>query len=74
MEELSEKELFEKVPVPRAVARLIVPTNVVFMVINILAYGYGDAAVSAYGIVKRLDQIPLGMSLGLSQGVMPLIA
>lgn len=48
--------------------------NVVFMIINILAYGYGDAAVSAYGIVKRLDQIPLGMSLGLSQGVMPLIA
>lgn len=48
--------------------------NVVFMIINILAYGYGDAAVSAYGIVKRLDQIPLGISLGLSQGVMPLIA
>lgn len=37
MAELSEKELFEKVPVPRAVARLIVPTNVVFMAINILA-------------------------------------
>ena len=48
--------------------------NVVFMIINILAYGYDDAAVSAYGIVKRLDQIPLGISLGLSQGVMPLIA
>lgn len=48
--------------------------NVVFMIINILSYGYGNEAVSAYGIVKRLDQIPLGMSLGLSQGVMPLIA
>lgn len=48
--------------------------NVSFMVINILAYGYGTQAVSAYGIVKRLDQIPLGISLGLSQGVMPLIA
>lgn len=48
--------------------------NVVFMIINILAYGYGTQAVSAYGIVKRLDRIPLGISLGLSQGVMPLIA
>ncbi len=48
--------------------------NVSFMVINILSYGYGTQAVSAYGIVKRLDQIPLGISLGLSQGVMPLIA
>ena len=48
--------------------------NVVFMIINILSYGYGTQAVSAYGIVKRLDQIPLGISLGLSQGVMPLIA
>ena len=44
------------------------------MIINILAYGYGTQAVSAYGIVKRMDQIPLGISLGLSQGVMPLIA
>ena len=26
MAELSEKELFERVPVPRAVARLVVPT------------------------------------------------
>ena len=48
--------------------------NVSNMVIVALASDYGDTAVAAYGIVKRLDQFPLGISLGLSQGVMPLIA
>ncbi len=38
-----------------------------------LASGYGDILVAAYGIVKRIDQLPLNVSMGLCQGVMPLV-
>ena len=38
-----------------------------------LASGYGDVPVAAYGIVKRIDQLPLNVSMGLCQGFMPLV-
>ena len=38
-----------------------------------LASGYGDIPVAAYGIVKRIDQLPLNVSMGLCQGFMPLV-
>lgn len=38
-----------------------------------LASGYGDIPVAAYGVVKRIDQLPLSVSLGLGQGLMPLV-
>lgn len=38
-----------------------------------LAAGYGDIPVAAYGIVKRIDQFPLNISMGLCQGFMPLV-
>lgn len=38
-----------------------------------LASGYGDIAVAAYGIVKKIDMFPLGISMGLCQGFMPLV-
>lgn len=38
-----------------------------------LASGYGDIPVAAYGIVKRLDQFPLNVCMGLCQGFMPLV-
>ena len=38
-----------------------------------LASGYGDIPVAAYGIVKRIDQFPLNVSMGLCQGFMPLV-
>lgn len=41
------------------------------MVIVKLSSGYGDIPVAAYGIVKRIDQFPLNVSMGLCQGFMP---
>lgn len=38
-----------------------------------LASGYGDIPVAAYGIVKRIDQFPLNVSMGLCQGFMPFV-
>ena len=38
-----------------------------------LASSYGDVPVAAYGIVKRIDQLPLNVSMGLCQGFMPLV-
>ena len=43
------------------------------MVMVRLASGYGDIPVAAYGIVKRIDQLPLNVSMGLCQGFMPLV-
>lgn len=43
------------------------------MTIVKLAAGYGDVSVAAYGIVKKIDMFPLGISMGLCQGVMPLV-
>lgn len=38
-----------------------------------LASAYGDVPIAAYGIVKRIDQLPLNVSMGLCQGFMPLV-
>ena len=43
------------------------------MVMVHLSSGYGDIPVAAYGIVKRIDQFPLNVSMGLCQGFMPLV-
>lgn len=47
--------------------------NISNMVIVSLSSGYGDIPVAAYGIVKRIDQFPLNVSMGLCQGFMPLV-
>ncbi len=43
-------------------------------VINNLARAYGDVAVAAIGIVKKIDTIPINVCMGMSQGILPLIA
>ena len=43
------------------------------MVMVHLASSYGDIPVAAYGVVKRIDQFPLNVSMGLCQGIMPLV-
>ena len=43
------------------------------MVMVRLASSYGDIPLAAYGIVKRIDQFPLNISMGLCQGFMPLV-
>lgn len=44
------------------------------MTINHLASGYGDIPVAAFGIVKKIDMLPMNVGMGLCQGMMPLIA
>lgn len=41
--------------------------------LNKLASGYGEAAIAAVGIVKKIDMIPMNVTVGISQGVLPLI-
>lgn len=48
--------------------------NVVSMTIfNNLAAGFGTYAVASIGIVNKLNQLPIQIIFGFSQGVMPLI-
>ncbi len=48
-------------------------SNASNMVMVRLASGYGDIPVAACGIIKRIDQFPLNVSMGLCQGFMPLV-
>ena len=43
-------------------------------IINNLTSVYGDYELAAMGIVKKIDMIPLYVTLGISQGILPLIA
>ncbi len=43
-------------------------------VLNRLSGAYGSEAVAAFGIVKKLDQIPANITIGISQGIVPLTA
>lgn len=47
--------------------------NAANMVMVHLAASYGDVPVAAYGVVKRIDQFPLNVCMGLCQGFMPLV-
>jgi len=48
--------------------------NVISMTIfNNLAAGFGTMAVASIGIVNKLNQLPIQIIFGFSQGVMPLI-
>ena len=42
-------------------------------VLNNLAGGFGDAALAAVGIVKKIDMLPMCVSLGFAQGSLPLM-
>ncbi len=45
--------------------------NIVF---NHLLAGFGDVTVAAAGVAKKIDVVPLNVCLGLSHGVIPLLA
>ena len=57
---------------PAAIATMLVCLSNI--VINKLSSGYGDIAVASFGIVKKIDMIPMSVSMGLSQGMLPLMA
>ena len=41
--------------------------------LNQVAKGYGSKLLAALGIVKKINQIPMSVTIGISQGVMPLL-
>lgn len=59
------------VGIPSAVQNLL---NVVSMtVLNNFTSAYGVSAISAMGIAKKVDMVPMYIASGFSQGIMPLI-
>ena len=36
--------------------------------------GYGDVPVAAFGVTKKLDMVPMNLCMGISNGILPLIA
>lgn len=57
--------------IPSATASLFNLISNVF--INNLTASYGDIPLAAMGIVKKIDTIPLSISIGVTQGIIPLI-
>jgi len=57
-------------PAAAAVMFNVLVNGSVFKVLS----DYGDLAVAAMGIVKKIDMIPLNIALGLAQGILPLVA
>lgn len=43
------------------------------MVLNNLASAFGSTAIAAFGVVKKLDQIPMSITIGFAQGIVPLV-
>ncbi len=60
------------VGVPAAIQNLLNVTGAT--ILNNLAAPYGAAALAAMGICSRLSMVPMYISMGISQGVMPLIS
>ena len=48
--------------------------NLSQLMINKLMAGYGDIALAAVGIVLKAERIPLNTGVGITQGMMPLVA
>ncbi|MBQ0072139.1 MAG: MATE family efflux transporter [Spirochaetales bacterium] len=44
------------------------------IVLNKLMAGYGSAAIAAVGIVLKAERLPISIGIGLSQGMMPIVA
>ena len=60
------------VGLPSAIGSML--SSVSNMVINRLMAGHDDFAVAAMGIVKKLDMLPMCVSMGLCQAMVPLVA
>ncbi len=60
------------VGLPAALANILASTSAMFF--NKLASGYGDITIAAIGISRRIDMIPMSVGMGLTQGMMPLMA
>lgn len=60
------------VGVPAAIQNLLNVTGMT--VLNNFTSGFGPDAVAAMGIAQKINQVPLHVALGSSQGIMPLIS
>ena len=59
------------VGIPSATAALF---NMISIgLINNLTVAYGDIPLAAIGIVKKIDMVPLAISIGITQGIIPLV-
>ncbi len=57
---------------PSAITGML--ANLSHIIRNNLTSGYGDIELAAYGIVQKVDMLPLNIGMGLCQGMMPLVA
>ncbi len=60
------------VGIPAAIQNLLNVTGMT--ILNNFTSAYGSAAVAAMGISQKIYMVPMQMTLGFSQGVMPLIS
>ena len=60
------------VGIPASIQNLLNVTGMT--VLNNFTSAFGSDAVAAMGIIQKINQVPLYISLGLSQGIMPLIS
>ena len=60
------------VGIPSSIQNLLNVTGMT--VLNNFTAAYGPAAVAAMGIVQKINMVPMYVSQGLSQGIMPLIS
>lgn len=60
------------VGIPAAIQNLLNVTSMT--VLNNFASSYGSDPVAALGIAQKINMIPMQVSMGLSQGVMPLVS
>lgn len=75
---------FKEHPTKKSVGEVFfvgVPSSIVtllfdftYMIIGKLMSAYGDEAMAAIGIVLKAERLPLNICVGLSQGMMPIVA
>ncbi len=65
------REVFS-VGIPAAIQNLLNVTSMTVM--NNFMSAYGSDAVAAMGIAQKLNMIPMQISMGLSQGIMPIVS
>ena len=72
MPEQKQIRSFISVGVPSGISNLLFDISQIM--INKLMSGFGDIALAAIGIVLKAERIPLNTGLGISQGMMPIVA
>ena len=58
--------------IPASIQNLLNVTGMT--ILNNFTSAYGPDAVAAMGITQKINQVPTQISLGLSQGLMPLVS